>query len=176
MNSHRKRARFVNRARLAGMLAAVAAAIALVALPGAAAAHHDHEGVADAGTIESFDQETGVLTIALTEGGSVSGLVTPRTHIHCDEGWHFGRHGLRHGHHATASHDRGEKGESGDHHEGGDEPPGHAGTPPGHDADHSGGCDTSDLTAGATVKFAVLMLVDGKAVYAVVGLPRPEGK
>lgn len=211
-----------NRARFAGVLAAVAAVLALVALPGLASAHHGREAIADAGTIESFDQETGVLTIALTEGGTVSGLVTPRTHIHCDNGGHDGwsmgrrgrrhhlRHRLRHGR-ATASHDQGgeeegeggDRSESGDRHDesgseddhgegaeqgeddqesGDDDAPGHEGAPPAggegpsRGFDHAGGCTTEALTAGATVKFAVLTLVDGKAVYAVVGLPQPEGE
>lgn len=191
-----------NRARLAGVLVAVAATLALVALPGLASAHHNHEGLADAGTIQSFDQETGVLTIDLTEGGSVSGLVTPRTHIHCDNGLHRGfRHHLRHG--ATASHDgggesrggednhgRGEEEPGDDHgegaepgednHENGDDPPGHDGTAPGrsegpgHGAEHSANCSTADLTAGKTVKFAELVLVDGKAIYRLVALPRAD--
>lgn len=193
-----------NRARLAGVLVAVAAALALVALPGVASAHHGHDSLADAGTIESFDQETGVLTIALTEGGAISGLVTPDTHIHCDNGWHRGMHGLRH--HlrhgrATASHD-GSEGEEGDRHDepgsdddhgegvepggddeaGDDDAAGHDGAPPGHSEgpgrgfEHSDRCTTENLTPGTTVKFAVLTLVDGKAVFAVVGLPQPEGE
>ena len=177
-----------NKARLAGVLAAVAAVLALVALPGLASAHHDHEGLADAGTIESFDQETGVLTIALTEGGSVSGLVTPRTHIHCDNGRHMGRHGLRHRlrhRHASASDARGQGAESHRHdgeagedsHEAGESPPGHDGTAPGrsegpgHGAEHSGRCTTEGLTEGATVKFADLVLVGGRAIFRMVALP-----
>jgi hypothetical protein len=191
-----------NRTRLAGVLVAVAAVLALVALPGIASAHHDHDSLADAGTIQSFDPANGVLAIDLTEGGSVSGLVTPRTHIHCDNGRHRGRHGLRHHlrHDATASHDRGGEGEdnrgrgeeeSGDdhgegvepgenNHENGDDPPGHDGTAPGNSEgpgrgdDRSARCSTDDLIAGTTVKFAVLTLVDGKAIYSVVGLPEPE--
>jgi hypothetical protein len=194
-----------NKARLAGVLAAVAAVLALVALPGLASAHHGHDGLADAGTIESFDQETGMLTIALTEGGTVSGLVTRRTHIRCDNGRHRGRHGLRHRRRhrlrhrrATASHERGrgsedesqgeeshrrgedmEPGE--DNPEAGD-PPGHDGTAPGRSegpgggAEHSNRCSTDDLSEGATVKFAALVLVDGKAIYKVVGLPKPAAE
>jgi hypothetical protein len=166
------------RTRLAGMLVAMAAALALVALPGLASAHHGHDSLADAGTIESFDQETGMLTIDLTGGGSVSGLVTPRTHIHCDNGWHRGRHGLRHHlrHGATASHRGGGEGKHGN----GDNPPGHDGTAPGrsegpgHGSEHSADCASADLTAGKTVKFAELVLVDGQATYKVVGLPKAE--
>ncbi len=145
-----------NRTRLAAVLVAVAAALALVALPGLAAAHHGHDGPADAGTIQSFDQETGALAIDLADGGSVSGLVTPRTHIHCDNGRHQGRHGLRHrlrGHGATA--------------------PGHSENP-GKGAEHSARCTTDDLVTGATVKFADLVLVDGKAIFKLVALPKPS--
>lgn len=198
MNPQRKRA------GLAGMLVAVAAALALFALPGLASAHHGHDSLADAGTIQSFDQETGVLTIDLTEGGSVSGLVTPRTHIHCDNGRHRGRHGLRH--HlrggATASHEGDRGGEGGDNrgrgeeepgddhgeglepgednHANGDDPPGHDGTAPGRSEDpgqgdeHGARCGTDDLAAGTTVKFAELVLVDGKAIYRLVALPKAE--
>lgn len=191
-----------NRARLGGILAACAAAAALVALPGLASANPGHDVLADAGTIQSFDPASGTLTIGLTEGGDASGLVTPRTHIHCDNGRHEGHHGLRHHlrHGATASDrgpgsggedendhregepgdDHGERPEPGeDNHANGDDPPGHDGTAPGRSEgpgrgdEHSDRCTTDDLIAGATVKFAVLVLVDGKAVYSVVGLPKP---
>ncbi len=193
-----------NRARLAGVLIAVAATLALLALPGLASARHGHDGLGDAGTIQSFDQETGVLTIDLADGGSVSGLVTPRTHIHCDNGRHRGRHGLRHHlrHGATASHDSGRGGEGEDdhgrgeeepgddhgeglepgedNHANGDDPPGHDGTAPGrsegpgHGDEHAAHCGTDELTAGTTVEFAELVLVDGKAIYKLVALPKPE--
>lgn len=188
MNPHGKRA------RLGVVLVTLAAALALVALPGVAAGHSSHnDPAADAGTIESFDQESGVLTIALTEGGSISGLVTPRTHIHCDNGWHRGRHHMRRGrHHASASHEQGSEGggnghsgqeEPGSHggeagtQAGGDNPPGHDGTAPGRSegpgkgAEHSARCTTEDLTEGATVRFADLVLVDGKAIFKLIALP-----
>jgi len=209
MNSHG------SRARLAGvLLVALAAALALVALPGVASAHHHHQGPGDAGTIESFDAESGVLTIALGEGGTIAGLVTPRTHIRCDEGRHRGRqhrrHRLRHGR-ASASHDRGGRGDAGPPEEGGprgeggtdpegeepgtgpgdrtagrpdeggpqagEDPPGHDGTAPGRSegpgrgAEHSARCTRDDLTEGTTVKFAELVLVDGKAIFNLVALP-----
>lgn len=160
-----------NRTRLAGVLVAVAAALALVALPGIASAHHGHDSLADAGTIQSFDPESGALTIELTEGGSVSGLVTTRTHIHCDNGRHEGRHGLRHHlrHGATAP-DRGpgsggDDGEGEDDHRQGEEEPGD---------EHGESCGTGDLTAGKTVRFADLVLIDGKAIWSTVALPQSE--
>jgi hypothetical protein len=193
-----------NRARLGGVLVAVAAALALLATSGVAAAEHGgNDPAAPAGTIQSFDPETGVLVIDLAGGGSVSGLVGPRTHIHCDNGKHHGRHGLRHhlrSQGATASHGGGAEGEDHrgrgeeeagddhggrgvepgeDDHENGDDPPGHDGTAPGRSegpgqgADHPDRCTTDDLLAGTTVKAAELVLIDGKAIYREVDLPKP---
>jgi hypothetical protein len=77
-------------------------AVALLALAGVAMAkdhggddngHHGHHGrhhhdhfreMSEAGTIASFDATTGRLTIALTGGGTVSGLVTEETRISCE--------------------------------------------------------------------------------------------
>lgn len=198
MNLHGKRT------RLGGMLVAAAAALAMLALPGVASSHDHHHGLAgDAGTIQSFDPATGVLTIDLTDGGSVSGLVVQRTHIRCgdDNGHHHGLHGEDHRRGrggATASHDSsGDRGNSGrgsdnsgrdeepgeDDHSRGEEPgedaPGHDGTPPGssedpgHSAEHFSRCASEDLVAGATVRVADLVLTDGKAIYVFVGLEPP---
>jgi hypothetical protein len=183
-----------NRARLGGVLLAAVAALALLALPGLASGHDHHHGqAADAGTIESFDTETGVLTIALTNGGTVSGLVTPRTHIRC--GWDHGRR--RHGGEDSRRHRRGSarlsrRGDSDAEHQGrgepededhgrgdepGEDPPGHDGTPPGRSedpgqgAEHSGRCTADDLVVGGTVKVAELVLIDGSAFYKLVALP-----
>lgn len=173
-----------NRARLGGILAACAAVVALVVLPGLASAHRGHDDPAAAGTIQSFDPASGVLTIDLTEGGSVSGLVTPRTHVHCDNGRHEGRHGLRH-HGATASDSGrggGGDGNGEDNHRHGEEEPGDdhgEGMEPGEDHheagdEHGERCGTDDLTAGKTVKFADLVLIDGKAIWQFVALPKSE--
>lgn len=186
------------RARLGGVLLAVAAAFALLALPGLASGHDHHHGPpADAGTIESFDGESGVLTVALTDGGTVSGLVTPRTHIQCgrDRGHRHGRrharrhgrrHSLRHRHGAARASRRGElggdrgrgpEGEEGQGRQPGEDPPGHDGTAPGRSegpgqgVEHSGRCTTEDLVAGTPVKVAELVLIDGNAYYRLVGLP-----
>lgn len=182
MNPHGNRSRFV------GILAALAAVLALVALPGLAAAHRGHDDPADTGTIQSFDPASGMLTIDLTEGGSVSGLVTPRTHIHCDNGRHEGRHGLRHHlrHRATASDSGpgrdGDGEEAEDNHRHGEEEPAddHGEAPePGEDNhangdEHGERCGTDDLTAGKTVDFADLVVVGGKAIWSVVALPKSE--
>jgi hypothetical protein len=184
-----------NRARLGGVLLAVTAALAILALPGLASSHgrhHDDHG--DAGTIQSFDPATGVLVIDLANDGSVSGLVVRRTHIRCgdDHGHHWGLgRSLRHhpgpgSGEATEPPSRGPNEDEnddvrGDDHGGhglepGEDPPGHDGTAPGRSedpgqgAEHSHRCGVEDLVAGTTVKVAELVLIDGNAFYRLVGL------
>jgi hypothetical protein len=87
--------------RIAGLLALALGAVALLAVSGAAMAkdhghddngghhgrHHQHNHfreMHEAGTISAFDATTGRLTIALTDGGSVTGLVTEETQIRCE--------------------------------------------------------------------------------------------
>ena len=132
------------------LLAAVAAlAVLALAIPALA---HDGEGDgrfgdAAAGTIASFDEGSGVLTIDLTEGGSTSGLVTRSTWIgdrghggSCEDG---DRDRRRHARTWCRHGDRGR---------------------------HHGRGDTSDLLAGAAVDDAVLVLDDGRAFFAKVDL------
>ncbi len=187
-----------NRARICRLLIAAVTAVAMLALPGAAAAHHgSHDAAADAGTVESFDPATGVLVVDLTAGGSISGLVVERTQIRCgeDKGRHHGRHGLRHhlrDHGASASrrdstegeddHQVGEQEPGDDHgtrglepgeddHQAGEDAPGRSENP-GRGAERSAHCTADDLVAGATVKAAELVLFDGKALYKEVELAR----
>src|ERR1700733_943607 len=85
--------------RIAGLLALALGAVALLALSGVAAAkdrhgddhghhgrhhHHHFREMREAGTISSFDATTGKLTIALTGGETVTGLVTEETRIRCE--------------------------------------------------------------------------------------------
>jgi hypothetical protein len=184
------------RARVgSGMMLVAAAALSILALPGVAAGHghHHHSQPPPTGTIQSFDAESGELVIDLSEGGTVSGLVFDRTWIKCgdDHGWHHGwRHGRRHRRHrhrhggrASASHHDGGAvhGEHWGHGpEGAQDTPGHDGTPPGasegpgQGAEHSARCTTDELTPGAPVEFAALVLVNGNAYYKLVVLSKPE--
>jgi hypothetical protein len=114
-------------------------------------ADSDNDGIRDgeehAGTIASFDPETGVLTIGLFGGGTIGGLIAEETEIECDDD----------GGEASASSDssgdgEGEEAESGDDDETGVE------------------CTTADLVPGATVDEAELELEDGVAVFESVEL------
>jgi len=102
-----------NRARLGGvMLAAALAAAAILALPGVGLGKNG-KGPRPAGTIKSFDAESGELLVDLAKGGEISGLVVRRTRIRCGEEGrkHRRRHRLRkRGHRKAASaSDRGER-------------------------------------------------------------------
>jgi hypothetical protein len=172
-----------NRARLGGVLLAVAlGALALLALPAIGSSPEsdsDHSPPA-AGTVASFDSETGELVVDLADGGSISALVVRRTQIRCGERPdHLHGHGHR-GHRASASHrDGGESGE--DHGERGLKPGedrGHHGAESGedhHDHGHHGErCNTSDLVEGAVVMHAEIVLTHGKALYKKIGLLPPQ--
>jgi hypothetical protein len=149
----------------------------------------DNDGVIDgeenAGTIQSFDQETGRLTIALFGNETISGLVTSRTRIKCED---------EHSPDVTMRARRGEQEPGDDHSEGnergddnggqGEEPgednggdnsgPGSSPSgrgPSGHDDNGTGAnCTTSDLIAGATVQEAELELEHGTATFDEVEL------
>jgi hypothetical protein len=135
----------------------------------------DGDGVMDgnenAGTITSFDAATGKLTIGLFNGDSVSGLVTDRTKIKCED---------EHSPDVTTRARHGEE-EPGDDHGGNSGPGGednsgpgssHSGRgPSGHDDNGTGAnCTTSDLIVGATVEEADLELGHGTATFDEVEL------
>jgi hypothetical protein len=123
------------------LLAAALGALALFAIPAVGLADHGHHhGTSDpAGTVKSFDQETGVLTIDLAEGGDIEGLVTDRTRIRCrnDNDRENRRHNRRHRGHATASDSGPGRDGSGDDNSGpensGDDRGGHHAEEPGED-------------------------------------------
>jgi hypothetical protein len=166
------------------------AAVAILALAGVATAkdyghhgrdrhrhHHRHLLMAtqEAGTISSFDATTGKLTITLTEGETVTGLVTEDTEIKCpapEEGIAQRRDGE-----SELGDDEGGQGEEPGDDDGGD--PGQ--TWSGHDGegcdDHEGGqgsCTVESLTSGAVVGSAELRLEGGKAVFTEIDLGAPS--
>ncbi|MGH2976195.1 MAG: hypothetical protein ACRDLL_15225 [Solirubrobacterales bacterium] len=127
----------------------------------------DDDGVVDgdenAGTIQSFDAETGRLAISLFGGDAISGLVTDRTRIKCED-----EHApdvttrARHGEEEPGD-DRGDNSGAGSSHSG------HG--PSGHDDNGDGAnCTASDLTVGATVEEAELELEHGVATFEEVEL------
>jgi hypothetical protein len=188
----------MRRPRLAGLLVLALGAVALLALSGVATAkdrrgddhgnhgrhHHHHQfPMREAGTISSFDATTGKLTIGLSDGGSVTGLVTATTEIKCegvddrlarrshgnepgdDNGGHGNEPGDDNGGHGNEPGDdnggdpSGPSGESG---AGGGAP-----TPvPG----ESPSCTVGSLVPGAVVGEAELRLEGGSAVFEEVEL------
>jgi hypothetical protein len=151
----------------------------------------DDDGVMDgseqAGTIASFDEETGKLTIDLFGGESISGLVTEGTEIECEDHSSASTSsgepepGDDHGEEAEPGDDRGGQGEEepGDD-RGGDNSgagsdnsgPGGANSGPGHesDDDEDHACTTAELVPGAVVEEAELKVADGKATFREVEL------
>jgi hypothetical protein len=160
-------------------LALALAAVALLALSGIAVAkdrrgddhgHHGHHGhhhefqMREAGTIASFDAATGKLTITLTSGDSVAGLVTDATEIKCegvDDRLARRDHGGDNGGSGSGD-DNGGQNEPGDDN-GGEAPMGEApaGAPT---------CSTASLTPGEIVGSAELRLEEGTAVFKEVEL------
>jgi hypothetical protein len=151
-------------------------AVALLALSGIAVAkdrhgndsgHHGHHGrhhdhhefqMREAGTIASFDAATGKLTITLTSGDSVAGLVTDATEIKC-EGIDDRLARRDHGGDNSGGDDNGGRGEP----EPGDDNGGEAPLP-------EAGCSTASLTPGEVVSGAELQLEEGTAVFKEVEL------
>jgi len=134
----------------------------------------DDDGVIDgdeqAGTIASFDSETGRLVIDLFGNDTVAGLVTDETEIKCEDE-----------HSASASSEGSGSGEPepGDDNGGGDNSgPGSDNSGPGHeggDDDHGDRlCTTAELVPGAVVEEAELKIGNGQAVFHEVELSGKE--
>lgn len=150
--------------------------------------HHGHHHHQPSGTIQSFDTETGRLTIALLNEETVSGLVTDRTRIKCEDEHApditASRTRLRHGEEEPGDDRGGEGGEEpgddrgghgeepGDDHGGDSSGPGPSGSgPSGHDDNGTGAnCTTSDLIVGAVVTDAELEIEHGGATWDEVEL------
>lgn len=139
------------------LLAAALGALALGALAGPTLAkngrsdHHSHRhhhgDDGPAGTIQSFDADTGRLTISLPGGETVNGLVTDRTKIRCEDEHAPDVTQLRHGEPEVGD-DRG-----------------------GHDDNGAGAdCTVSDLVPGTTVDEAELEIEHGGAFFDEVEL------
>jgi hypothetical protein len=184
--------------RIAGLLALALGAVALLALSGVATAkdrggddhgqhghhgrhHHNHfREIQQAGTISSFDQATGRLTIALTGGETVSGLVTAETRIRC-EGTDDRRADRRD--HGGGDDNGGRGNEPGDDNGGngnepGDDNGGNSGPGSGGpitegespEAGETPSCTTAALVPGAFVGEAELRLGTGTAAFEEVEL------
>jgi hypothetical protein len=167
--------------RIAGLLALAVGAVALLALSGVATAkdrggddhgdhghhgrhHHHFREIEQAGTISSFDPATGRLTIALTGGETVSGLVTTETRIRC-EGTDDRRGARR---------DHGGDDNGGHGNEPGDDNGGNSGGPiaegEGPEAGETPSCTTAALVPGTFVGEAELRLGTGTATFEEVEL------
>jgi hypothetical protein len=160
------------RGRFGVLLAAALGALSIFVLPGLASAR----GGGDDGsaTIKSFDQTTKTLVVDLPDGQTVSGLVTRRTRIRCEDqsAQRRGGHGVR-GREAEAGDDNGGRGEEpGDDSGGNSTGPGPSSSgPSGHDDNGSGvSCSTADLTPGAAVEEIELKFRGDTVVFDEVEL------
>jgi hypothetical protein len=161
-------------------------------------ADSDDDGVTDgseqAGTIASFDAETGRLVINLFGGDTISGLVTGETEIKCDDdsssasvssegsGGGESEPGDDHGEGEEVGDDNGGHGEEPGDDNGGDQGNGNSGpgsenSGPGHEGDDDHGdrlCTTAELVPGAVVEEAELKLSNGQATFHEVELSGKE--
>lgn len=149
------------------------------------------DGEENAGTIASFDEGTGKLTIDLFGEESISGFVTEETEIKCEDngGASASSDGVESGDEEAGDGEGGSEGEPGDDNggeeEAGDDNGGETEEEPGDDnggeeqsGDNSGegggNCTTADLTPGAVVQEAELKIEGGKAVFEKVELSGKE--
>ncbi len=150
----------------------------------------DDDGVIDgheqAGTIVSFDEETGRLVIDLFGNDTVAGLVTDGTEIKCeDDGATVSSEGSGRGE-TEPGDDNGGEDEVGDDHgednsgpddDGGDDNSGPSdNSGPGHEGDDDRDrlCTTAELVPGAVVEEAELEIENGQAVFHEVELSGKE--
>jgi hypothetical protein len=150
----------------------------------------DGDGVMDgdenAGTIQSFDPETGRLVIDLFGGDTIAGTVNADTEIRCGHD-HGGASASDEGSSGPGSGDdpAGEPGDDPSGHDEGDDPAGEPGEgPAGHDEgddNHGTGggegrsCGAEALVVGATVEEAELELRNGTATFEEIDLAHEGG-
>jgi hypothetical protein len=119
----------------------------------------DDDGVMDgaeqAGTIASFDAQTGRLTIDLFGEDTVSGLVTDQTEIECED---------------DSSASVSSEDEPGDDNSGPSDNSGPGSENSGDDDGEDGNCTVADLVPGAVVQEAELQVENGEAVFEEVEL------
>lgn len=136
------------RARLGSLVAVALGAMAIFVLPGLANARNgSDDGDDGSAAVKSFDRTTKTLVVALPDGQTVSGTVTRRTKIRCED---------QSEHRGGGDRVRSREAEPGDDHGGGGNGGGNSGSgsgSSGHDDDGSGAnCTTADLVAGAAVE------------------------
>lgn len=153
------------------------------------------DGEEQAGTIASFDAETGRLVIDLFGGDTVSGFVTEGTEIKCEDSSTTASSSSEgsDGGEAESGDDNGGEGEAepgddngGEGEEAGDDNggedqgednsgPGSDNSGPGDDGDHgSRVCTTAELVPGAVVEEAELQVENGQATFEEVELSGKE--
>jgi hypothetical protein len=127
----------------------------------------DGDGVPDgeenAGTVASFDTETGKLTISLFGGETIGGLVTEETEIQCEGEGSAG----------ASSSDEAGSSDGHDGEEAGSEDNGGEGEPGGDEGEDNGGaanCTAANLVPGAVVHQAELEVANGTATFHEVEL------
>jgi hypothetical protein len=141
------------------------------------------DGNENAGTIASFDAESGKLVIDLFGGETISGLVTEGTEIECDDngGASVSSSGPGSGGEGEPGDDEGGEGEvEPEDDDGGEEAPSNSGpgsenSGPGNADDdegegEAGNCTTAALVPGAVVHEAELKVANGQATFEKVEL------
>lgn len=154
----------------------------------------NHDGTMDgeenAGTIASFDESTGKLTINLFGGETLSGFVNEETEIQCEDhsgggasassednsGEEESEPGDDNGGEEEVGDDNGGQGEEepGDDNGGDNSGEGSENSGPGNGGEEHGNCTTAALTPGAVVQEAELKVESGKATFEKVELSGKE--